>query len=376
MIEQRLETMLTELGYQRMNSNVPGIYLYYHRGDTELSVLSVIHTSSGNVLSKEQYEAILEQLKRNLQNTYPQRLRLLSLVLTADSGRDKQLCTDNRQDSHWLIDLAFNRLMIYETQSNEFSNLRPLLEDILAQEELSGRETGSEGSGYSGSEYTPQGARGNYSAGASLRNNLRSMLSPVNTVIIILNALVFLVMNFAPILGGEEGMLSKGALSWYYVTEHKEYYRLLTSMFMHADFSHLGNNMLVLLFVGDKLERATGKLKFLFIYFSAGILAGITSISYNMWKEQAHFTGSSVYSIGASGAIFGIIGAMLYIVIRNRGRLKNISTRQMIFFAVFSLYGGVANARIDQAAHVGGFLAGILAAVLVYRSRRIRVHES
>ncbi len=393
MIEQRLETTLTGMGYQRMNSNVPGIYLYYRREETELSVISVIHTASGNVLSKEQYEYVLEQLKKNLQSAYPQRLRLLSLILTADSGRDKQLCTENSQDSHWLIDLAFHRLMIYETQSNEFSDLRILLEELLAQEALS--EEDSRREGYHGSEneytqkddqyyreagsYNPHGgynAYGNKAPGSNLINNLKNMLSPMNTAIILLNVIAFLVMNFAPVPGGEDRMLSEGALSWYFITEHKEYYRLLTSMFMHADFNHLGNNMLVLLFVGDKLERALGKLKFLFIYFSAGILAGITSISYNMWKEQGQFTGHSVYSIGASGAIFGIIGAMLYIVLRNRGRMRNISTRQMIFFAVFSLYGGIANARIDQAAHVGGFLAGLAAAVLVYRSRRRLVHEN
>jgi rhomboid protease GluP len=165
-------------------------------------------------------------------------------------------------------------------------------------------------------------------------------------------------------------MLGKGALSWYFVMKEKEYYRVLTSMFMHSDFGHLFNNMLVLLFVGDNLERAAGKYKYLFIYFGTGILAGITSISYNMWKENGQYLiDNTVFSIGASGAIFGVVGAMLYIVAINRGRLEDISTRQMVLFVVFSLYGGITNTQIDQAAHVGGFLAGILLAAIVYRRR-------
>jgi rhomboid protease GluP len=129
--------------------------------------------------------------------------------------------------------------------------------------------------------------------------------------------------------------------------------------------------MLVLLFVGDNLERAAGKFKYLLLYFGTGILAGITSISYNMWKDYANFSYEySAFSIGASGAIFGVVGAVLYIVIVNKGRLEDISSRQMVLFVVFSLYGGISNARIDQAAHVGGFMAGILLAAILYRRPR------
>ena len=163
-------------------------------------------------------------------------------------------------------------------------------------------------------------------------------------------------------------MLGRGALSWYFVFEKKEYYRVLTSMFMHSDLEHLFNNMLVLYFVGNNLERAAGKIRYLFLYFGTGILAGLASISYNMWKEGGQFlVGNSVFSVGASGAIFGVVGAMLFIVVINRGRIADISTRQMVLFVVFSLYGGVTNTQIDQVAHIGGFLAGIVLAAITYR---------
>jgi len=194
---------------------------------------------------------------------------------------------------------------------------------------------------------------------------------PVTMGIIALNILAYLFTHFTPFFGGAEQMLEKGALSWYYVKESHEYYRILTSMFMHADWSHLVNNMIVLLFIGGNLERAAGRLRLIFIYFGSGILAGITSISYNMWKEYANvsFDGTTI-SIGASGAIFGVVGAILYVVIVNKGRLQEISMQQMILFIILTLYSGVINSQIDQAAHVGGFLAGILLAAILYRRPR------
>ena len=97
------------------------------------------------------------------------------------------------------------------------------------------------------------------------------------------------------------------------------------------------------------------------IYFGSGIIAAISSISYNMYKGNVGF------SIGASGAIFGVVGAILYILIVNKGHLEDISTRQIVLFVIFSLYGGYTSAGIDNIAHIGGFLGGLLIAVLLYR---------
>jgi rhomboid protease GluP len=131
-----------------------------------------------------------------------------------------------------------------------------------------------------------------------------------------------------------------------------------------ANIGHLVNNMVVLLFIGDNVEKAAGKVRFFLIYFGSGIIAGIASISYNMMMNDI------VGSIGASGAIFGVVGAMLYILIVNKGRMEDISSWQIVLFIVFSLYGGIQNAEIDQAAHIGGFLGGIILALILYRRRK------
>ncbi len=340
MIDERLEQNFINLGYQKINSNTPGIYLFYRISDIELTVVSVIRIMEGTELSKEQYTHILEQIKNNFRKgPFPDRIRLLSLILSTEVDRVKHLCIDNREDQHWIVDLTLNRLIIYETASDEFIPLRDQLEETLAEEVRATQ--GQPG-------YKP--------------------FTLFNTLIILINIIAYILLHYTPLFGGEVRMLGKGALSWYYVIREKEYYRVLTSMFMHSDFEHLFNNMLVLFFVGDNLERAVGKIKYLVLYFGTGILAGITSISYNMWKENGQYLiGNSTFSIGASGAIFGVVGAMFFVVAINRGRLEDFSTRQMVLFVIFSLYGGIVNTQIDMAAHVGGFLAGILLAAIVYR---------
>ena len=140
---------------------------------------------------------------------------------------------------------------------------------------------------------------------------------------------------------------------------------------MHADISHIFGNMLVLFFLGTNLERAVGKFKYLFVYFGAGILAGIASFSYNMWMERA---AKSVYDttfgIGASGAIFGVVGALLFIILIHRGYHDGISASQVLIFTGINVYNGIVDHQIDQSAHVGGFIAGFILVAIVYRRKK------
>lgn len=148
------------------------------------------------------------------------------------------------------------------------------------------------------------------------------------------------------------------------ITDH-EYYRLLTCMFVHAGTDHLINNMMVLLVIGSRYEIAEGHINTIISYFSGGILAGIVSMLYNMFNNT--YTGS----VGASGAIFALVGAFMAALVIHKGRLAGISTRQMIVFAAFSLYGGFANANTDNIAHISGLILGFLTGLVVSAVRRM-----
>ena len=79
--------------------------------------------------------------------------------------------------------------------------------------------------------------------------------------------------------------------------------------------------------------------------------------------------GDYAVSAGASGAIFGVIGALLYVAIRNRGRIGDISGKGRVFMIILSLYYGYSSGGVDNMAHIGGLIAGFLLSVLLYRKK-------
>ena len=133
---------------------------------------------------------------------------------------------------------------------------------------------------------------------------------------------------------------------------------------LRAGIGTVGNNMIVLVAMGWNLELDIGKVKFLIVYFVSGLAGNVLSA---WWDIQ---TGSMAISAGASGAIFGIIGALLYVAIRNRGRIGDISGRGLVFMIVLTLYYGFTSGGVDNMAHIGGLLAGFLSGVLLYRKRK------
>ena len=187
---------------------------------------------------------------------------------------------------------------------------------------------------------------------------------PVTFILILINVLVFLVSDLTGYSQDVMHMLDLGAAYTPLITEGGEVYRLFTSMFLHFGIAHLLNNMLVLFVLGSRLERAAGKLSFLVIYLLGGVAGNVISLLLEL------DSGDYSVSAGASGAVFAVMGAMIYIVVRNRGWLEDLSWRQIEVMALFSLYFGFASSGVDNAAHVGGLISGGILAVILYHPRR------
>ncbi len=178
------------------------------------------------------------------------------------------------------------------------------------------------------------------------------------------NVVVFLILS---VFGNTEDpyfMLEHGAMYDPAVMEGHEYYRIITSIFLHFGIQHLMNNMVLLGALGWNLELEIGKVKFLIIYFGSGILGNLLSLFWDVSRGEA------VVSAGASGAIFGLMGALLYVVIANRGQLGRLSGRGMFIMVVLSLYFGFTSSGVDNFAHIGGLAGGFIMAMLLYRRKR------
>ena len=134
------------------------------------------------------------------------------------------------------------------------------------------------------------------------------------------------------------------------LVKNGEVYRLITYMFLHGGLIHIFFNMYSLYIVGPRVEDFFGKWKFLLIYLISGISGGLLSIAMN----------GDVISVGASGAIFGLFGALLYFGYNYRGYIGAIIKSQILPIVIYNLLIGFFISGIDMWGHVGGFIGGII----------------
>ena len=129
-----------------------------------------------------------------------------------------------------------------------------------------------------------------------------------------------------------------------------QYYRLLTGIFLHGSIYHLFFNCYSLYVIGSQIESFLGKIKYITIYLLSGICGSLMSIAF----------GGNVASIGASGAIFGLMGALLYFGYYYRVYLGNVVIGQLVPIIILNLGLGFMISGVDNAAHVGGLIGGVI----------------
>jgi membrane associated rhomboid family serine protease len=182
---------------------------------------------------------------------------------------------------------------------------------------------------------------------------LNSFARPVITQIIIVVCVALFIFSYG---ANKNEIISNFGLNPILVQYYGEYYRLITSMFLHVNIMHIVFNMLALWQVGLALESRLGKFKFAVIYFLSGISGGLLSVYMN--EPMA-------FSIGASGAVFGLFGA--YVAISRR---LNADANGMLVMIAINLGLGFVVPNIDWHGHVGGLVAGFLLGNLVELRRR------
>ncbi len=163
-------------------------------------------------------------------------------------------------------------------------------------------------------------------------------------------------------LGTSSGWVQEYSLWPIGIAGRGEYYRLITSIFVHAGLLHLGMNMLVLWIMGRSLEAALGHARFLTLFMVAGLGGAVSSY----W-----FNSPLVAGVGASGAIFGLFGAMFMI-----GRELRINTQEVLTMIGLNLVLGFIIPGVDWHAHLGGLVTGALIGWTLIPGRRQRLVQA
>ena len=195
---------------------------------------------------------------------------------------------------------------------------------------------------------------------AKMNEDVFSPKKPVITyALIIINVIVFILSMF------NDNILQMFAVNRFYIADLGEYYRLFTGIFLHAGVLHILFNMYALYIIGMQLESFLGKWKYLAVYLLSGLGGSMLSIFFD-----------NGFSVGASGAIFGLMGSLLYFGYHYRVYLDSVVKSQIIPLIVINLLIGFTSTGIDNWAHIGGLVAGILATMAVgvkYKSTKFEM---
>ena len=177
----------------------------------------------------------------------------------------------------------------------------------------------------------------------------------VTMILLTINIIVFVLSSlFLPAL------YSKGAMYTAAVISEGEIYRILSAIFLHANVNHLFNNMIMLLLVGAIIENYVGHGLFAVIYILAGILGNLLSMSYEIKNDLTWV------SVGASGAVMGLVGYLVVWIVINRDRLikdKSMLIR-LLLLLLFVIDACFFQEGANTVAHLGGFITGFVFGVI------------
>lgn len=190
--------------------------------------------------------------------------------------------------------------------------------------------------------------------------------SPYVTITIVaLNMFIFVLCLFTG-----DFFYRMGELGVWRVCMQKEYGRIFSAMFLHADVKHLFNNMLILFLMGSLLEKEIGHTRFAFAYFTSGLVGNVVSLGYKMMSR------SLIPSVGASGAVFGLDGILLALVLFSERHMENATPIRVMLMVGLSLYSGFTSPFVDNACHVGGLATGFVIGYVICIIDRIKKNSN
>lgn len=325
------ESGLIHYGYHREAFDFPGVIIYSRIYREEKYFVGILNCMADCQYSSRQLYILRNELSHRVPNS--------SFLIIAFSYDSYQVRSALEGDyGHWIYDEQEQKLMIFEDQPAGFLNVRQLLEgtDVVSRQP----------------------------------SRRPKDFFTITNLLVLANLIVFFIMesigdtNDGGFLATHGSLLSSGVL------ENHEYYRIFTSMFMHAGIQHIFGNMLTLYFLGALLERYLGKIKYSLLYLLSGIVANVVTLVY-----YEYFVSGGVNSVGASGAIFGVIGGLVYLVLIHKGRLADLTISRLAIYLGLSLYMGITSTGINLAAHIGGFMGGFLFAMVLYRGARTKAQN-
>ena len=348
MMKEKLEYYLRPNGFFPLTSKLSEVKVLIKFENNLANIIQIIDYTNDLYLDKPQYEEVKASLKtmfveRGISDTH-----ILSLVIAENEAKSRVL---SEGDAFcWQIDALNNELVVGEDKQPDFYGMRGLIEEFLGKY----KEDPEQFQPPVEEEYKEPSLKEKFIAYWKKAPYITISLIAVN-----------LLLCFCCIVN-PKFFYGKGCVGLSYIMQG-EFYRLFTSMFLHGGLDHFFSNMLLLYFLGDMLENKIGRIRFTVLYLLTGLIGNVASCLHE------YIANLNYVSFGASGAVFGLIGMLFYLVVNRDPRIR-VSMPAMIFMIIYCVYSSFAEIQVNVAAHLGGLLAGMLLMFVFYPRRKS--HES
>ena len=344
-MDKKIEEYLSGRGYHIIPNDAGNEIKVFFRVDQSLASAVILIDARKIILSRQVFTNLKNDVGAMFASKGYANIKIFSIFIVNNSILGKKIT--QQEEFSWIIDMQAKRLVIYEHQLLDFDNLKAGLEETV--------DRWFEENGLAEEKLT---------LWKVFANTVWNNEARITIGLILINILVFAVLSIGGSTLDVAYMMDHGAMFPSYILYKEEYYRLFTCIFLHFGIEHLGANMLSLYIFGERVEGVLGKVKFLILYLVSGLFASCTSLL------SSYLMGTEIASAGASGAIFGVIGALFVIIIKDRQRFKELTPARAALMIGYSLFAGITGVGIDNAAHIGGLIAGLILGAIFFRKGR------
>ncbi len=309
----------------------------------------IIRIVLNKIINMEQYELdllkidnILSQVKRK---TLSISIKVLTFYLNMDEDLVIETDEESKEDSKYKYIRVYKEKDIYDNE-----DIKKYYSDI--ESNMTYEEKDLELFVKLVSEVSDNNFKESEKSAKMFKNKNDKLLT---FILIGINVTLFIIMCILghagfPLFRLSDSILKKFGANAGILVKGGDYYRLIASTFLHVDIIHLLCNMYSLFVLGPTVDYFYGKLKFILIYLYSAITASLVALI---------FHGDNVFIVGASGAIFGLLGALLYFGYTYRGYIGNKMIGSLLSVIVINLAIGFAIPGISNYAHLGGLIGGL-----------------
>lgn len=338
---ERINQYFINREYQQIPTDSETVTMYGIYEKSNLYLINVIELSEGYGLDPERYLEYKQMTMHQFLDDNADKIILLNIILTEDTDKLYDAfnyvpdITEKFIDVLWFVNTKDEQIVIPKRQLRSVLGIEKDLKRLIKGEELK-----------------------------SVKLSRMDQLPVITTILLLFNVAVWLYTESVGSSTDTQTLLQLGALFTPSILGEGEYFRLFQSMFLHIGFLHLFHNMFGLYIFGYRLERYLAKWQFLVVYLGAGLMGSVCSVGLDI------LLGRAVIAAGASGAVYGLMGALIVVTRIIKRPIDGVTTYIVWIMFTLGIVQSVTTPGISLIAHLGGFAGGLLLTTLVLRTSK------